>query len=783
MATTNVKILLRRGLRKDVSAGTLETGEMGFTTDTNQLYVGIDPAINEVQFDPFTNAQAVVQSWLDSDDNPEPGLTIDEDLVIRNVTDVDGLMDAMNFFAQIVTFDTITQTFTPGDTLNQKYNKNLDATFETRTTAEIVSASVGPSSTVVTLKINETQPSLRKEEDFSVVLTNQNTGGNTLGGVTVTDPKLKDRWHSPISVDVDNGVDAVYQLTLANNDYLYSFNETTKEGTINFTTPISDGQTTTEQVDTTETITADGSETQFNLLNFPDPAPSSIELKVATYNLFKYDGTAWVSETINVVNTGSIPDNTQYNAGSFAVVTTDPENATYWYKPSTFWIQLNDPNFTNDVQYTTTPPTTQLDGTALEVDDIYISENINLLTTPTDYEIYDQNHPNYNGTVEEIKFAVAPTVNALISYKEIITDDQNDLIESLTVNFSDDANFYFETVDTTNTITDLSSINVSKITGDSQFGVSQYAVPRTNVEVVTENTFNQMFADQHLTIFDVTDGKRSSLFRKSLPGLEGNFLRYNKNECSTFFIDYSLKQEQSGTSLTFVRVGTLKVINGVPQNINKIKITDDNTEIWQDLIADNIADVDEFSNIEFKSKIEDVIRVNSSTIADVKEWLAPSDKTETFSATAGQTVFTIAETLDPAGYEIDSVVVGNTVYAQTTDWTVSGQDITFINPTMVGGETVKVKLKYSLTSPNKPYALAYSQGLFKIDNEAGATGNVIVRYKLPVWDHATIVTEMTNDVAFTPTVVSIEGDNILIHYTQDNGFNSEISYTVKRWTM
>lgn len=690
MSTTNVKILLRRGLRKDISAGTLETGEMGFTTDTNQLYVGIDPAINEVQFDPFANAQAVVQSWLDSDDNPEPGLTIDEDLVIRNVTDVDGLMDAMNFFAQTVTFDTITQTFTPGDTLNQKYNKNLDTTFETRTTAEIVSVSTGTSSTVVTLKINETQPSLRKEEDFSVVLTNQNTGGNTLGGITVTDAKLKDRWHSPISVDVDNGVDAVYQLTLANNDYLYSFNETTKEGTINFTTPIADGLVTTEVVDTTETITADGSETQFNLLNFPDPAPSSIELSDA-------NGTVFAS--------------------------------------------------------------------------------------PTDYEIYDQNHPNYNGAVEEIKFVTAPTVDVIVSYKKTVTDDQNDLIESLTVNFSDDANFYFETVDTTNTITDLSSISVSDITGNSEFAVSQYAVPRTNVEVVTENTFNQMFADQHLTIFDVTDGKRSSLFRKSLPGLEGNFLRYNKNECSTFFIDYSLKQEQSGTSLTFVRVGSLKVINGVPQNINKIKITDDNTEIWQDINTDTIADVDEFSNIEFQAKIEDVIRVNSSTIADVKEWFAPSDKTETLSATAGQTVFTIVETLDPNGYEIDSVTVDDTVYSETTDWTVSGQDITFTNPTMVGGETVKVKLKYSLTSPNKPYALAYTQGLFKIDNEAGATGNVIVRYKLPVWNHATIVTEMTNDVAFTPTANSIEGDNILIHYTQDNGFNSEISYTVKRWTM
>ena len=60
--------------------------------------------------------------------------------------------------------------------------------------------------------------------------------------------------------------------------------------------------------------------------------------------------------------------------------------------------------------------------------------------------------------------------------------------------------------------------------------------------------------------------------------------------------------------------------------------------------------------------------------------------------------------------------------------------------------------------------------------------NVIIRHKL-VWDNATIVTEMTNDVAFTPTATSIEGNNILIYYTQDAGYNSEISYTVKRWTM
>ena len=100
MAITNVKILLRRGLREEIGVDTLETGEMGFTTDTNQLFVGIDESINEVQFDAFANAHAVIQTWLDSNDNPEPGLKVDEDLVIRNVQDVDALIGAMHFYLE-----------------------------------------------------------------------------------------------------------------------------------------------------------------------------------------------------------------------------------------------------------------------------------------------------------------------------------------------------------------------------------------------------------------------------------------------------------------------------------------------------------------------------------------------------------------------------------------------------------------------------------------------------------------------------------------------------------
>ena len=82
---TNVKILLRRGKRNELAGDTLLAGELGYTTDTNQLYVGIEEAINELRFDPFANAHAVIQSWLNSSDCPVSGLTVDEDLVVADI--------------------------------------------------------------------------------------------------------------------------------------------------------------------------------------------------------------------------------------------------------------------------------------------------------------------------------------------------------------------------------------------------------------------------------------------------------------------------------------------------------------------------------------------------------------------------------------------------------------------------------------------------------------------------------------------------------------------------
>jgi len=137
---------------------------------------------------------------------------------------------------------------------------------------------------------------------------------------------------------------------------------------------------------------------------------------------------------------------------------------------------------------------------------------------------------------------------------------------------------------------------IESMQNTAPFNVAEYARPRQNVEVVTENSFNQLFADQHLTSLDAVTGLRSSLFKKTFDSLNGVFLKYHRDVCTSFFIDYSLKQTDGNA--TYVRVGQIKVINGYPMGITETKLTDDNTEIWQD-DSDGEAEVDEFSNIEF----------------------------------------------------------------------------------------------------------------------------------------------------------------------------------------
>jgi hypothetical protein len=144
-------------------------------------------------------------------------------------------------------------------------------------------------------------------------------------------------------------------------------------------------------------------------------------------------------------------------------------------------------------------------------------------------------------------------------------------------------------------VTDVNAILLAMQTSAS-FNVGLYARARRNVEIITENSFNQLFADQHLSSLDQTTGLRSSLYSKILSEESGVFLSYDKNVCTSFFIDYSLKQ--SNGVITYVRVGNIKVINGVPQGILQGKLTDENTEIWQD-DGDSFPQHEEFSNISF----------------------------------------------------------------------------------------------------------------------------------------------------------------------------------------
>lgn len=143
---------------------------------------------------------------------------------------------------------------------------------------------------------------------------------------------------------------------------------------------------------------------------------------------------------------------------------------------------------------------------------------------------------------------------------------------------------------------------LSSMQASASFNVGLYARARRNVEIITENSFNQLFADQHLSSLDQSTGLRSSLYSKILTGESGVFLSYDMNVCTSFFIDYSLKQTNG--SITYVRVGTIRVINGIPQGITQGKLTDENTEIWQD-DGDAFPQVEEFSNISFDVQYTD----------------------------------------------------------------------------------------------------------------------------------------------------------------------------------
>jgi hypothetical protein len=733
MATTNVKILLRRGLREEIGVNTLDTGEMGFAIDTNQLFIGIDDAIDEVQFDVFANAHAVIQTWLDSTDNPYQanGLRIDEDLVIRDIPDVDVLINAMHFYVQNVEWQGQV-SFAPGEIIYLK-----EFTYDTH---RIPSSEIDKDKTYIIKTIGNTDyvPIGAAENKANVKFTA--TGlGPLLGDGTVLEVI---------------GTEDYTQASIVSTSY---------DG-------LTDITSTTMYVRHNAVMPAQ------------DIAPNNnpTDMIKSHFGLFKWSGTGleWVSETIDNVYdhqpvnpsldyTGAIlkPSDAVGILDAIAVVV-GVSTVTYWKRTAITWVQLG--AGTEDFRFHTTDidnmdisdspipvPVLRSNGDPLVDGDYYIDysrdlqnglslilSEFNSLTPrlasiPPGIDLGDLTLEEIN-TYYSYEDTVLPTfVNEVHAVQDMLDyqlvwalPDFTSGVATITMREKDQAGSSdFTDYDYNNTHrsyyytksligapddTDFADTTYVQYIEIPEFEAPFYARSRRNVEVVTENSFNSLFADQHLSSYSHHTGKRSSLFRKLFEIQSGLFLRYHVDSCTTFFVDYSLIQRGSGK--VFVRAGQIKVINGYPHNIQQVKLTDESTEIWQDFNADNIAEMYpnplyptppavpappvapevEFSNIQFDVKLEDTVLVTSTTKALVDAWMLTS--------------------------------------ANTT----------------VGG-------------------YATQQG-----------DDVVVRHLDPNWDFTTFIADITGG---SFTAAAAKGTDLQVFFNQDATYNVEISYTVKRWSM
>ena len=461
---TNVKILLRRGLRNELAGDTLSAGELGYTTDTNQLYVGVEEAINELRFDPFANAHAVIQSWLDSADCPVSGLTVDEDLVVADIPagQIDSIITALNTYTQTLVFNSSTATFTVGELLTQYRHKKTTLT----------SPNVIPNINSITATFD--------------------VEGETITASTVTLSALLTTLQANAAIKAANVIVEVVGTGAASKLFFCKIDG--GELNVNFAS----GHATLGFTTGTNTVAA-----------------------VTGYDVYA-----------NGKITASVP------------------------------------------------------GSGITTVTVELSEY-------SDYFAYRQEGTGY-------PYANAPDSTAFFKFGTPSTPDYSALSPA---------------VDTTS------------ITGSSDTRIGLFGSKRKNVEVLTEESRNQLFTNQHLKSYSASTGLRSDLYKKELAGTTGTFLSYVAAEATSFFIDYSLKQV--GSSITFVRTGTLRMINGVPQSINLAKLTDTNVEVHQDTNTDTIVDANEMSNIVFVATIDGSnIKVNYTQDANftteisytVKRW-------------------------------------------------------------------------------------------------------------------------------------------------------------------
>lgn len=333
MATENVKILLRRGLRHEITAATLDTGEMGFAYDTNQLYIGIDRALNQIQFDPFINAHAIIQTWLDSADNPEPGLVVDEDLIIRNINDIDNLLEAMNFYTQEIVFSgDYSQDFDNYDTLYQR--QYIVANDETS----------------IAIPENVGDAGIVKDKVYKI-LSLGDTDWNELAGTTGVTYSVNDKFVANYGVNV----------TTANIT-------TPAPGRIVEIINVDDytkGQISAVVYDSNTdetTITAMLAEHEYSFVQEIAPNDNYYNFQNSEFGLFSYDkiNETWNSETTTLLEdepgTGNVlamdpatkiaaPLDTYGVVGEYAVVASAPTGKiTYWKKEDYGWALLGKKN-------------------------------------------------------------------------------------------------------------------------------------------------------------------------------------------------------------------------------------------------------------------------------------------------------------------------------------------------------------------------------------------------------------------------------------------------------
>ena len=720
---TNVKILLRRGKRVELSGEILSPGELGYTTDTNQLYVGIEEAINEIRFDPFANAHATIQNWLDSADCPVVGLTIDEDLVVADIPagEIDNIMTALNTYSQTIVFNTNTATFNLGELLTQ-YKKrptelvspnlipNLTSiTSEFTVEGETISVTgVSASALLTTLQTN----AAIKAANVEVTL---NSNGNKLVFTKIDGLELNVTFPTEADATAIGFTQSVLPVNAG------SFVTGTEYTIFDLGNKILESVTAGSFVTGTEYTIGLAGNTDFTLIGAANNTAGTVFTTTgpgtgtgnATYVSSKIQanweaagapaittaGSFVVGTSYRIVSQGTT-DFTQFgaannnvatvftatnvgveeiNAGSFVV----GRQYTISTKGNTDFTLIGAINNSVGTLFTasgvgsgTGVANYQGTGTAssLMVGTVFTAtggglgngiatydNGANTVAAIDGYDVY-ANGKITSATVSGSNTTVVVDVDENSDYFSIQQEGTG--AKPYATAPDNEAFYYFGSVSTPNYATLSPSVESTSVTGGTDTKIGLFGHKRRNVEVITEESRNQLFTNQHLKSYSSATGLRSDLYKKTLNVVDttinataclegkqyeivvagttnftlngatdssvgtrfyanattpigtgtvkqiGTFLKYKKADCTSFFIDYSLKQSDGANM--FVRVGTIRVINGVPQGIAKVNITDENTEIWQDLNTDTIVqEDDEFSNIEFQTVINgDDLEIN-----------------------------------------------------------------------------------------------------------------------------------------------------------------------------